>query len=101
MFTSRVVTLASVLVFALVNVVALPLRISVAGSHLAHPALAGRDPAPFEPIIAYMKRDGVWDMDLGKRDDNINIVPEELPTKGVNGVITAFNSRDIPAEMAL
>jgi hypothetical protein len=76
MFTSSLVTLAFVFVFAIVNVVALPVpepahvRLGVCCQHLGYlivcswffqHALAQRDPAPFEPILAYMKRDGVWD----------------------------------------
>ncbi|KAN0134902.1 hypothetical protein V8E53_007276 [Lactarius tabidus] len=58
MFTSRLVTLVFVLVFAIVNVMAMPLplqlRVGLAG---AQP----RDLAPFTPIRAYMKRDGMWE----------------------------------------
>ena len=77
MFTSRLVTLAFVLVFAIVNVMAVPLPIQmrvgvcchrlgylIACQSLSLFQLAGagpRDLAPFTPIQAYAKRDGMWE----------------------------------------
>jgi hypothetical protein len=95
MFTSSLVTLAFVFVFAIVNVVALPVP-EPAHVRLGH-ALAQRDPAPFEPILAYMKRDGVWDTDLGKRDS----IPAEVAVKAPNGQVELFPRDSIPAEIAV
>ncbi|KAF8272900.1 hypothetical protein EI94DRAFT_1716985 [Lactarius quietus] len=106
MFTSRLVTLVFVFVFAIVGVMAVPVpasykpRVGLAGAH------QGREAAPFEPILAYMKRDGVSESQAyGKRDlDDITVfgrVPQELDeqqvsdfqdiaVKGEGGVITPF-----------
>jgi len=79
MFTSRLITLAFVLVFAIVNAVATPvpepvnIRLGVCRHRLGYlivcrslfqHALAQRDASPFEPIPAYMKRDGLYSVRL-------------------------------------
>jgi len=80
MFTSRLVTLAFVLVFAIVNVMAMPLplqlRVGLAGA-------SPRDLAPFTPIRAYMKRDGMWESDYGRRDPVV--VPEQIAATAPGG----------------
>ncbi|KAH9065971.1 hypothetical protein EDB87DRAFT_1819861 [Lactarius vividus] len=99
MSTSRLVALAFVLVFAIVNVVATPLPEPV-NIRLGH-ALAQRDPAPFEPIPAYVKRDGLY-LENGKRD---TVIPEETATQAPNGQIELYGrapqSNVIPAEVAV
>ncbi|KAH9165834.1 hypothetical protein EDB89DRAFT_2007499 [Lactarius sanguifluus] len=101
--TSRLVALAFVLVFAIVNVVATPLPEPV-NIRLGH-ALAQRDPTPFEPIPAYMKRDGLYLLlirRIGKRDPAD--FPEETPTQAPNGQIELYGRAPqnvIPAEIAV
>ncbi|KAI9462380.1 hypothetical protein BJY52DRAFT_1222003 [Lactarius psammicola] len=102
MSTSRLITLAFVLVFAIINVVATPVPepINVRLGLFQH-AVAQRDPAPFEPIPAYMKRDGLYSQDNNKRQD---IIPEETPTKAPNGQIEIYGRAPqniIPAEIAV
>ncbi|KAH9081904.1 hypothetical protein EDB83DRAFT_2670230 [Lactarius deliciosus] len=100
MSTSRLVALAFVLVFAIVNVVATPLPEPV-NIRLGH-ALAQRDPAPFEPIPAYMKRDGLY-LENGKRAPAD--IPEETPTQAPNGQVELYGRAPqngvIPAEIAV
>ncbi|KAI9428554.1 hypothetical protein H4582DRAFT_2053197 [Lactarius indigo] len=100
MSTSRLVAIAFVLVFAIVNVVATPLPEPV-NIRLGH-ALAQRDPTPFEPIPAYVKRDGLY-LENGKRDTNT--IPEETPTQAPNGQIELYGRAPqggvIPAEVAV
>jgi len=89
MFTSRLVTLAFVLVFAIVNVMAMPLplqlRVGLAGA-------SPRDLAPFTPIRAYMKRDGMWKSDYGRRDPVD--VPEQDAATAPDGDVQFFNPAD-------
>jgi len=69
---SRLVALAFVGLFAVVNVAAVPLPMD-------H-AVARRDPSPFNPIVGYLKRD---------------TIPEEVPTKAPDGHIVVYK-RQIP-----
>jgi len=103
MFTSRLVTLAFVLVFAIINVMAMPLPLELRAGNIVG---AHRDLVPFTPIRAYMKRDGMWESDYGRRDPDD--VPEEVATEATDGNVRVFGSRqngrrdpdDVPEEVA-